>query len=277
MHTPEQTLTQHLLTVYQTLHLHYGHEPHWWPIFTHNRRWEIFLGAVLVQQTHWERVEAAMQRLDALGLVDERALAEASPAAVVEAIRPVAFYNAKAAALQHLARYVVTRYDGDVARLLDQPTGIARHELLGLPHIGPETADAILLYAGGHAVFVVDAYLRRVLGRLGVLPGAASMQYEALRQAIESALPETIDLSPYAHLEGSRAAFFWDFHALIVEHGIHHCLALLPRCDRPSAPRRRFTQPIKCAAHCLDCTGCPLRLDCKAYQHGLVLSPAGQG
>jgi len=265
MHTPEQQLTEQLLTVYNTLHLHYGHEPHWWPLFTRNRRWEIFLGAVLVQQTQWERVEAAILRLHSAGLVDERALSAAPTAAVVEAIRPAAYYNTKGPALQRLARYVVDTWDGDIARMLEQPTADARRELLSLPHIGPETADAILLYAGDHDVFVVDAYLRRVFGRLGILPGVERMPYETLRQTIEAALPATVDLSAYPHLDGSRAAFFWDYHALIVEHGIHHCLARRPRCDRPSAPRRLFTQPIKCAAHCLDCTGCPLRPVCDAY------------
>lgn len=267
MHTSEQSLTHRLLAVYDTLHRHYGHEPHWWPIFTSNRRWEVFLGAVLVQQTQWERVELAIQRLDALGLVDEHALADAPVAVIVEAISSVAYYNAKGPALQRLARYVVDTWDGDIARLLEQPTGDARRELLSLPQIGPETADAILLYAGGHAVFVVDAYLRRVWGRLGIVPGIERMAYETLRQTIEAALPQTIDLSAYPHLDGSQAAFFWDYHALIVEHGIHHCLARRPRCDQPSAPRRPFAQPIKCAEHCLDCSGCPLRSVCDAYQN----------
>ena len=96
------------------------------------------------------------------------------------------------------------------------------------------------------------------------------MRYEALRALLEQTLPEDIDLSAYPHLGGSRARFFWDFHALIVEHSIHHCLARRPRCDQTSAPRRAFSQPIKCAAHCPPCAGCPLRTICAAYQSGEV-------
>jgi endonuclease-3 related protein len=259
-----------LRDIYDRLHLHYGYEAHWWPIFTPNWRWEIMLGSILVQQTQWERVEQALHALDRLGLVDEHALAAAPLDTVIEAIRPVAYYNAKGRALLGLARHIVERHAGVAAALFEQPTSIARAELLGLANIGPETADTMLLYAGHHPVFVVDAYLRRLFGRLGVIPGVGTMRYEALRAALEQALSEEVDLSAYPHLGGSRARFFWDYHALIVEHGIHHCLARRPRCDRTSAPRRGFAQPIKCAAHCPPCAGCPLREICGAYQSGEV-------
>lgn len=259
-----------LLDIYDRLHRHYGYEAHWWPLFTANWRWEIMLGAVLVQQTQWERVEQAIQRLDALGLVDVRALAEAALPTVVEAIRPVAYYNGKAPSLQRLARYILEHYDGDVARLFEQPTAELRQELLRLPHVGPETADTLLVYAGHHASFVVDAYLRRLFARLGPIPHVATLRYEQVRQIFEAALPPDLDLSAYPHLEGSRARLFWDFHALIVEHGIHHCLPRRPRCDQTSAPRRAFSQPIKCATHCPPCDGCPLRPVCAAYQSGIA-------
>ena len=264
------TLTTRLLDVYDRLHQHYGYEPHWWPIFTTNWRWEITLGSILVQQTQWERVEQAIRKLDALGLVQEQAMADAPVALLVETIKPVAYYNAKAPSLKHLAQYVVTQYGGDVARLFAQPTAELRRELLALPHVGPETADTLLLYAGHHASFIVDAYLRRFFARLGIVPNVLTLKYEPLRQLLEAALPADLDLSAYPHLEGSRARFFWDFHALIVEHGIHHCLPRRPRCDETSAPRRAFSQPIKCAEHCPPCDGCSLRPVCAAYQSGSV-------
>jgi len=264
------TLAQHLMAIYDRLHRHYGHEPHWWPIFTSNWRWEVFLGAVLVQQTQWERVEQAIMRLDALGLVNERALAAASVDQIREAIKPVAYYNAKAPSLKKLAQYVVAHYDGNVAQLFDQPTAAVRQELLRLPHIGPETADTLLVYAGHHDSFVVDAYLRRIFARLGPIPDVERLPYEALRRVWEDALPADLDLSAYPHLQNSRARLFWDYHSLIVEHGIHHCLPRRPRCDQTSAPRRPFAQPIKCAAHCPPCSGCPLRDVCAAYQTGVA-------
>jgi endonuclease III related protein len=278
-----ESLTTALLDVYARLHQHYGYEAHWWPLFTANWRWETMLGAVLVQQSQWERVEQAIMRLDALDLVDERALAVAPTPTITEAIRPVAYYNAKAPAIQRLAQYIVDHYDGDTAALFRQPTGAARRELLRLGHVGPETADAMLVYAGQHASFVVDASLRRFFGRLGIIPNIETMPYEQLRILIEAALPVGLDLSAYSHLdqelhpepgaaprptndEERRARFFWDYHALIIEHGIHHCLSRRPRCDETSAPRRGFAQPIKCATHCPPCDGCPLRVRCMFYQ-----------
>lgn len=261
-----QELTSPILDIYDRLHQHYGYEGHWWPIFTGNWRWEIMLGAVLVQQTQWERVEQAIMRLDALGLVDERRMAAASVETIREAIRPVAYPNAKAPSLRNLAEYIVTHYDGDTAQLFDGETAAIRQELLALPHVGPETADTMLVYAGHHASFVVDAYLRRLFGRLGTIPDVETLRYNTVRHLFEAAVPASIDLSDYPHLEGSRSRLFWDYHALIVEHGIHHCLPRRPRCDEPSAPRRNFAQSIKCARHCPPCDGCPLRPVCAAYQ-----------
>ncbi len=271
----DPAVSHRLLAIYDRLHRHYGHESHWWPIFTSNWRWEITLGAILVQQTQWERVEQAIGELDRRGLINERALAAADVAVITAAIRPVAYYNAKAPSIKRLAQYVVERYGGSVSHLLDQPAAALRRELLALPHIGPETADTILLYAGQHPSFVIDAYLRRIFGRLGVIPQVESLPYETLRRIFESSLPPDLDLSPYPHLAGDRARLFWDYHALIVEHGIHHCLARRPRCDETSAPRRNFAQAIKCADHCPPCDGCPLRDVCAAYQTGIAQKTFG--
>ena len=54
-------------------------------------------------------------------------------------------------------------------KLFAIPTERLRTELLSLKGIGQETADAILLYAGKHEIFVVDAYARRILGRHGLV------------------------------------------------------------------------------------------------------------
>jgi endonuclease III related protein len=262
------SLTIRLMEIYDRLHRHYGYEAHWWPLFTSNWRWEIMLGAILVQQTQWERVEQAIQRLDQLGLVDEQALANAPIETITAAIRPVAYPNAKAPSLKALAQYVVDHYQGETRLIFRRPAEEVRAELLGLAHVGPETADTMLVYAGEQASFVVDMYLRRLFARLGILPDDTTSRYEVLRRQLETALPDNLDLAAYPHLGGSRARLFWDFHALIVEHGIHHCLPRRPRCDQSSAPRRGFAQAIKCAAHCPPCDGCPLRDICAAYQAG---------
>ena len=69
-----------------------------------------------------------------------------------------------------------------------RPTAELRDELLALNGVGPETADSILLYAGNHPVFVVDAYTRRILERHQIVSGATS--YDEIRQLFEQALDE---------------------------------------------------------------------------------------
>ncbi|HQM91529.1 MAG TPA: hypothetical protein PLK84_06350, partial [Syntrophales bacterium] len=71
-----------------------------------------------------------------------------------------------------------------------------------------ETADSILLYAGGRPVFVVDAYTRRILERHGILKGRPT--YEAIQRLFMEALPPD-------------AGLYNQYHALIVETGKRFC------------------------------------------------------
>ncbi len=164
---------------------------------------EIVAGAILTQNTRWENVESALERLRRTSLTSPLVLADASPEILEEVIRPAGFYRRKAATLQKAARF----FAGHNA----PPT---REELLGLPGIGPETADSILLYAFGKPIFVVDAYTRRLLTRLGLT--TPNMDYEAVRRFCEAELP-------------SEPALYQRFHALIVEHGKRYCCRR-PRC-----------------------------------------------
>jgi endonuclease-3 related protein len=271
-----QELQTRLLALYDALFAHFGHEPHWWPIVSDAPQFEILVGAVLVQQTRWETVEAAVVRLRDAGLLDPVALAAADAVALAALIRPCAFHTQKAPGLQAICRYLVERYAGDMTALLLQERAPLRAELLALPRIGRETADAIMLFAGGHPLLIVDAYARRLLGRLDLVPGFdfARARYDDIQALIEGALGDDIAacrlpiadfVLPIPNPQSPISNFYRNFHALIVEECIHHCLAASPRQDRPGA-RRVFVDPRKCAAHCLDCQGCPLRAMCATYR-----------
>jgi len=97
------------------------------------------------------------------------------------------------------------------------PTSTLRLQLLAVHGIGPETADSILLYAGNHPVFVVDAYTRRILQRHGLANGKES--YEEIRRLVEKSLPNDPQL-------------FNEFHALIVHTGKNFCRARAPLCSQ---------------------------------------------
>jgi endonuclease-3 related protein len=271
-----------LLTLYRQLAQHFASEPHWWPIITDTPRFEVLIGTVLVQQTRWQTVEAAIARLREQGLLSPQALAAADTSELALLIRPCAFHTQKAPGLQTICRHVVERYDGRIDLLLAQERNALRNELLALPRIGRETADTLMLYAGGHPIFVVDAYARRLFSRVGLFSGILDPErapYDALQRAVETCveggpLPAPLWIArdggtfeypfpsaPHPRALSEHARFYWELHALIVEACIHHCTASRPRCQQPGL-RPRFVDPRKCAEHCLVCAGCPLRHGC---------------
>jgi len=178
---------------------------HWWPSRTRD---ETVIGAVLTQNTAWTNVERA---IEALRRANRLALAgiDATPEdRLAELIRPAGTYRVKARRLKSLAGWLGSRFGGDLDALFATGLAAARRELLGVSGIGPETADAILLYAGKLPTFVVDAYTQRILRR-HLLSGADS-DYERSKALFEGAL------SP-------DGALYGEYHALLVELGKRHC------------------------------------------------------
>jgi endonuclease-3 related protein len=199
--------TEPLLRVYDRLFERYGAQ-HWWPAET---PFEVMVGAVLTQNTAWSNVERAIDNLKAMqgGFCLESLLA--LPARrLAELIRPAGYFNVKAKRLLSLFRFL--QRHGDLDRL---ETDRLRASLLSVHGIGPETADDILLYAFQRPVFVIDAYTRRLFGRLGMVGEGKS--YESLRRGFETALPCDSEL-------------FNEYHALIVVHAKQHCRTK-PVCD----------------------------------------------
>lgn len=244
----------------------------WWPIFGNDAPFEMLVGAVLVQQTRWETVEGAILRLLAAGLLSPAAMAEADAGTLAVLIRPAAFHTQKAPGLIAIARHIVAGYGGVTALLLARPTGELRDELLRLPRIGRETCDVIMLYAGGHPVFVIDAYTRRLFARVapplvsadhGASHGAGTLwrrPYEVLRRAIEAELQ--LD-QPGADPQAA-AALYADYHAQINELCVRYCLTQ-PRCDGPPARRVYSRQPGR-ESYLGRADGCPLREVCAHYR-----------
>jgi len=142
----------------------------------------------------------------------------------------------------------------------------AKNCLRWLNGVGPETADSILLYAGNHAVFVVDAYTRRVLERHGIISSAAG--YDEIRLLFERALngtcapkhglgealpaPRTTAGPPGSCHKPSRVSaaprtdmvqIFNEMHGLIVGVGKTHCLKSQPHCEQ--CPLQKFLPKAK--------------------------------
>lgn len=201
-----------LATVYTRLYDHYGPQ-HWWPADT---PFEIVVGAILTQATAWRNVELALARLKKRGLLEPSAMRQASPADLEEAIRPAGYFRAKAQTLRGVLALLEDHYGGSLDRMLQAPAAVLREQLLRVRGIGPETADAILLYAAGHPVFVIDAYTVRMVSRAALVP-PGELGYQRLQEAFHRQLPRDPSL-------------YGEYHALIVALGKDCCRKQRPRC-----------------------------------------------
>ena len=197
-------------TIFERLLEHYGPQ-HWWPAET---PFEVIVGALLMQQTAWRNVEAAIGNLKAAGLLDARTLADAPLAVIRKHVRIAGLYRTKPSRLKTFCRHLLERSDGDLARYFARPTEAVRADLLAQDGVGPETADSILLYAGGHPVFVVDAYTVRIGGRIGLFETDG---YDAVKRYLESHIPHDV-------------ARYREDHALLVTHAKTLCRPT-PACD----------------------------------------------
>ncbi len=201
-----------LLAIYERLRRAYG-PACWWPGRT---RLEVCLGAILTQNTAWSNVERTLRGLRARRLLSFRALDALPASRLAPLLRSSGTFRVKARRVRAFLDLLGREYGGRVGRMAHQEPMRLRRQLLGVPGIGPETADAITLYAAGHPVFVVDAYTRRVFERLGMLRGGES--YDAVQAFCERRLPRD-------------AALFNDYHAQLVRLAKEACRRR-PLCGR---------------------------------------------
>ena len=174
---------------YHTLFSAWGRQ-HWWPA---QSRFEVIVGAYLTQNTSWSNVERALGSLRQARRLSISGIRRTPLPTLQKLIRSAGYFRQKAQRLKTFVRFLDRRYGGSLTRMFAQPTAQLREELLALNGVGPETADSILLYAGNHPVFVVDAYTRRILERHGIVSPRAS--YDEIRELFEGALAPVADES----------------------------------------------------------------------------------
>jgi len=196
--------------VFRRLLDHYGQQ-RWWPADT---RFEMMVGAVLTQNTSWTNVEKAIKNLKQEGGLEWREMHAVSAVELAELIRPSGYFNVKSRRLKNLCAFL--HKHGGAQALAQLPTESLRQGFLSINGVGPETADAILLYGFKRPVFVIDAYTRRIFSRLGVIDGHEP--YEVLRIHFQESLGLDQDL-------------FNEYHALIVRHAKVGCKKA-PNCKR---------------------------------------------
>ena len=201
-----------LADVYERLRRHRG-PAGWWPAET---PFEVCVGAILVQNTAWPNVEKALCSLRAAGRLSYEGLAGLGQEELAALIRPSGCYNVKAKRLAAFVDFLGREYGGRVEAMAVLDPRVLREQLLAVRGVGRETADSIALYAAGLPLFVIDAYTRRVFGRLGMIRG--DEDYDELQRRFMDELPED-------------AGMFNDYHAQIVNLAKDICRPR-PHCDR---------------------------------------------
>ncbi|HZU45447.1 MAG TPA: hypothetical protein VE994_22400 [Terriglobales bacterium] len=269
----ERAAEDQVAAFYKTLYGAWGRQ-HWWPA---QSRFEVIVGAYLTQNTAWKNVELALKQLRRARLLTVDGIRRIRTEELEQIIRPAGYFRQKARSLKNFVAFLDATYGGSLERMFAQPTESLRQELLSLNGVGPETADSILLYAGNHPVFVVDAYTRRVLERHGLV--SAKAKYEDIRQICQRGLkpvaepgspalalsppslkPGECSHPPHApqgegpgvpkrHLpsrmsrtqRSAEAQIFNDMHGLIVQVGKHYCLKSKALCEE--CPLGPFLKP----------------------------------
>jgi len=169
---------------YHTLFSAWGRQ-HWWPA---QSRFEVIVGAYLTQNTSWSNVERALGSLRQARRLSISGIRRTPLPVLGMLIRSAGYFRQKAQRLKTFVQFLDRCYGGSLSRMFAQSTAQLREELLALNGVGPETADSILLYAGNHPVFVVDAYTRRILERHEII--SPRVGYDEVRELFERALPE---------------------------------------------------------------------------------------
>lgn len=218
--------------VYHALLGEYGPQQ-WWPVGPGDgpaRRREICFGAILTQNTAWRGAAASLERLRAAGALSPEAVLSLPEPVLGDLVRPSGHFNVKAQKLREFSRVVLEEY-GDLDELLAPPDGtgalrgadVVRDRLLAIWGIGPETADAIVLYAARLPTFVVDTYSRRLVERLDLLPvypresPSGRRRYERERRLFLDRI-------------GDDVPRLNEWHALVVRHGQRRCHRRDPAC-----------------------------------------------
>ena len=186
---------------------------HWWPA---QEPFEIIVGAILTQSAAWGNVEKAIANLKSAKALSPKALRKLPLAKVASLIYPCGYYKAKALKLKSFAHWLGEYYDDNLDELFSAGVDYLRQQLLSVHGIGEETADSILLYAANKPVFVIDAYTRRIVKRIGL--ALSSNSYSAYQSLFMHNLPNDTKL-------------FNEYHALLVSLGKDVCRSK-PLCQQ---------------------------------------------
>ncbi len=219
---------KNLLHLYELLRERFGFL-NWWPGDT---PFEVIIGAILTQNTSWKNVEKAVNNLKSKGYLSPEKMKSMNIKKLAEYIKPSGYYNQKAIKLKEFLSFFEKNFDLKIEKMKKVNKNRLRQMLLSVKGIGKETADSILLYALSKKIFVIDAYTRRILERLGVW-SKSDCEYDELRIFFEKNIPPNLRL-------------YKDFHAQFVMLGKNFCRKGKPLCnDCPLLEYCKFASSVR--------------------------------
>ncbi len=234
------------MQLYNQLYNKFGSQG-WWPVtkkdsvkptyhnkelLTENQKLEICFGAILTQNTNWKNVEKAIVNLNKEKLISINKIINTSHEKLASLIRSAGYFNQKAVKLKIFCEYLERNYDSSFDLFFKKPIKELREELLSIKGIGPETADSIILYAAQKPIFVIDAYTKRIMHRLGYCDENDS--YDELQEVFTLSLPKDVKL-------------FNEYHALLIQFGKEYCkkTSLCKECFLGNHCKQILSNPLK--------------------------------
>lgn len=175
----------------------------WWP---NAGSFEVLIGAILTQQTKWEKVEKSLANLNNNAMVSLEALAAKKSSEIAPLIKPSGFYNTKAKWLVWLCKNIIEKF-GNFENFQQD---VSREWLLEQKGVGEETADSILCYACFRDEMVCDAYSARLLQSFGY----EFETYGDIKEWLSAGILEYCVNFEEKNLNEMYA----DFHGMIVEY-----------------------------------------------------------
>jgi len=183
-------------------------DPLWWP---HSGSYEVVVGAILTQQTKWQKVEKSLKNLKNSNINSLEDIARLDTKTLSILIKPSGFYNTKAKYLLGLAKNIIS----DFGSFEEFCAGVDREWLLAQKGVGQESADSILCFGCLQDFFVVDSYTQRLLNAFGY----EFESYEELREWMsDGVLSNRKKIDRFYGKEMGLNEIYARFHGKIVEY-----------------------------------------------------------
>ena len=184
-------------------------------------RYKVLLSEVLLKKTtrkqvasEWSSVTKNFKNFEDLKNADLRKLKKI--------LRPLGLENTRSKHLKKLSQKIISDFNGKVPR--------TKKELMSLPGVGPYTANAVLCFAFGQDVSMLDVNIVRVIKRVFSLDAKNS------RERTDRQLWEFAESMPQSG-EGKA------FNYAILDFAAEVCTARNPKCA--ACPMRRMCDYVR--------------------------------